>query len=242
MCYNNNFLIMSGEVVNPPEKRMKQTNNGGTMTISRFRMKVGENKFLICKAFNTLADKLDALKTGSQVLCQGRLETTRYKDKNGVEQSLTEMVLSAVYPSVAGACVNVFHTAGRACKDGTFFIGNGEKKALIRTSMAVNRKLGDEEKAEFINVTAFDKKAEFLDKWIKKGAPFFAEGKLDIQHYTTKDGASATSYVLVANEVGFTSDKRAGSGSFEQNAAAPTADGFVPMDEGSFGGWADLPM
>ena len=56
---------------------------------------------------------------------------------------------------------------------------------MYRTSMAVNRSTGaDNESADFIQVLAFDKKAEFLSKWVPKGTAFFAEGRLSVGTYT----------------------------------------------------------
>lgn len=250
MCYNRNCILISGVVIKAPEKRVSQD---GALTVTRFYFESSNGSSsskmtLLCKSYNRLAEKVESIPVGASVLIRGRLKTSLYKDNNGKQQKLVEIVATDVWPAMADVHINIFEIAGRTTQDGQFFVGTGDKKALMRTSFAVSRKVGSEDEVEFVNVTAFDKKAEFMSKWAKKGTPFYAYGKLSIEQYTRNDGSNGTSYTLVADDVGFTSDKKSSNSnsapvSAGSNAVSPTADGFVPGNSGSSTNWWDnVPM
>lgn len=217
MCMNLNFLLLSGGVMNAPEKRVRPEDG---MVISRFYLRLSENgPVILCKSYGQLAEKVEKIPAGAGVLCQGRLETIEIPTGNGAKSYLTELVLSDAYPAVANAGVNIFMVAGRSVKDGDFFIGEGEKKAFCSSRMAVNRQVGEGQRTEYISVKSFEKKAEFAAKWIKRGTPFYAKGVLSISDYTDKNGQKQRSYDLLARDIGFTSDK--GSSSSQAAPAQP---------------------
>jgi len=249
MCMNLNLIMLSGAVLLSPDKvkpTMRVRPEDG-MSIHRFYLKIGKDTPpIICKSYGKLAKRAEALCTSVNggavhLLCQGRLETTEYGSKN----YLTEFVLSDIYPAAADQNVNLFLAAGRAVRDGEFFIGSGEKKALWSGRMAVNRQISHgNTKTEYISVKAFDKKAEFATNWLPKGTPFFAKGVLSIGTYTDKNNVQQLSYDLLAFDIGFTSDKGAGQRNIPQSQpqasqASTGTDGFA---SGFNSGWGDLPL
>lgn len=78
-------------------------------------------------------------------------------------------------------------------------ITEGEK-TVARFSIAVDKWNGE---AEFFNVTAFAKTAEFVEKYIKKGTKIYICGRLTADKWTDKTGKNVTSVKVIADEVEF---------------------------------------
>lgn len=73
---------------------------------------------------------------------------------------------------------------------------------LIRTRIAVDRH--DRNKTtDFFSVLIWDKKAEFVKTYFKKGDPIEITGKLQTQNYTKSDGTNVNEVIIYATEVGF---------------------------------------
>lgn len=76
-------------------------------------------------------------------------------------------------------------------------------------SLAVNEKLKDgTEEVTFINCVAYDKRAELICRYIKKGNPLFVEGKLKSRTWTDKNNNKRTEWEVIVNEVVFISAGR----------------------------------
>lgn len=96
------------------------------------------------------------------------------------------------------------------------------------------------QKADFVDISAWRKTAEFICKYFQKGKPILIQGRLQIREWTDKEGKKRYSTEILANEVFFC------GGDKVQNAAlAPVAApdmGVVPefTDEG-FGADEYLP-
>lgn len=66
------------------------------------------------------------------------------------------------------------------------------------------RKSGEKEKGvNFIEIAAFDKTAEFVHKWFKKGDPICVVGRLMTYVVVEKDGRSRKAYEVEAAAVDF---------------------------------------
>lgn len=77
-------------------------------------------------------------------------------------------------------------------------------------TVAVNRsfvKQGEERQADFINVVAWNKTAEFVSKWFTKGQMIAVQGSLQIRSYEDKEGKKRTAAEVIANNVHFCGDK-----------------------------------
>ena len=75
--------------------------------------------------------------------------------------------------------------------------------------LAVERDVSKESEREtdFIDVTAWNKTAEFLSKYIAKGRKIAIEGRLRTNLYEDKDGKKRKSTAVVANRVEFADGK-----------------------------------
>lgn len=94
-------------------------------------------------------------------------------------------------------------------------------------SIAVNRraKAGEEQKADFFNVTAWRQTAEFVHRYFTKGSSILVVGTLQNRSWTDQNGQKHYATDIVADEVSFV-DSRAES---DAHAADNTAAGsYVP--------------
>lgn len=91
-----------------------------------------------------------------------------------------------------------------------------------------------EKKADFFNVSVWNKTAEFVEKYFHKGDPIIVSGRLQNNDYTNKDGVKVRDYQIVANNVDFCGGKKSdGAGDQEkQHAAATDNNGFMNIPDG----------
>lgn len=77
-------------------------------------------------------------------------------------------------------------------------------KTLCRCGIAVNR---TKDAVDFFNLLAWDKTAEFIGKYLKKGSRIFVEGRLQTNSYE-KDGVKHTAVDVVVDNAEFGDSKR----------------------------------
>ena len=73
-------------------------------------------------------------------------------------------------------------------------------------TIAVDRsyvKSGTERQADFIDVVAWRRTAEFVSKYFHKGQLIAIQGSIQTRSYTDKDGNKRKAFEIVANEVSF---------------------------------------
>jgi single-strand DNA-binding protein len=58
-----------------------------------------------------------------------------------------------------------------------------------------------QERTEWVNCTAFDKLAEIVEKYLKKGAAVYVSGKLRTEKYKAKDGSDRYSTKVVIDDL-----------------------------------------
>lgn len=100
--------------------------------------------------------------------------------------------------------VNKVIIVGRLGKDPeTKYMPNG--KAIASFSLATSENWKDksgekQEKTEWHNCTAFDKLAEIVSEYVKKGSLLYVEGKLQTDKYE-KDGATRYSTKIIVQNL-----------------------------------------
>ena len=122
-------------------------------------------------------------------------------------------------------------------------------KAVATNTLAIDDGWGDNKKTYFIPFTIWDKSAESLANYTKKGSKIAISGKIISRSYETKDGQKRTVIEVVANQYGgieFLDVKPIGSQSNNQRngnagrqaSKVQTNLGADPMDKYSdpFGG------
>lgn len=99
--------------------------------------------------------------------------------------------------------MNSINVAGRITASPELKYTEKDKKAIVRFSIAVNN---GSENADFFNVTAFDKQAENLAKYVSKGDMIAVSGRLSTSSYE-KDGVKINSVYILANNITFCNSK-----------------------------------
>lgn len=89
---------------------------------------------------------------------------------------------------------------------------------IARYTLAVDRKYtrdGDDS-ADFINCVAFNKGAEFAEKYLRKGIKIAIVGRIKTGSYTNKDGVKVYTTDVVAEEQEFAESKSGSNASDQQ--------------------------
>ena len=102
--------------------------------------------------------------------------------------------------------LNVIILAGNAVADPVVRTTNtGKNIATVR--LAVNNPLNDEE-VLYIDVDTWEKQAEFVQKFVKKGNSLSVVGRLKSREYTGSDGIKRTAFSVVCERVNFIGSKK----------------------------------
>ncbi len=73
-------------------------------------------------------------------------------------------------------------------------------------SLAVNRryvKQGEERQADFFNIVAYSKLAEFVEKFLKQGIQICVSGRLQTRNYEDKNGVRRYVTEVISEEIDF---------------------------------------
>ena len=123
--------------------------------------------------------------------------------------------------------MNKFIATGRLTTDPEIRYTQGNKPmAVARYRLAIDRRFkreGDQQTADFINCVAFNKTAEFMERFGRKGTKFVVEGRIQTGSYTNKDGQKVYTTDVIVEQVEFA----------ESKASNGTDGGFVPSDRPS---------
>lgn len=115
-------------------------------------------------------------------------------------------------------CINIM---GRLTDTPELKVTNSGTNVTTFT-VAVERQYSKGEKqTDFINVVAWRGTAEFISKWFSKGQMIAVQGSLQTRKYQDKDGHNRTAFEVVAEQVSFCGDKKAGNSNTEQPAQQP---------------------
>lgn len=122
--------------------------------------------------------------------------------------------------------------SGRLTKDAEIAYTQGNNMAVARFTLAVDRRFKQEGQptADFIRCIAFGKTAEFFERFGRKGAKFFIEGRIQTGSYTNKDGQKVYTTDVVVENTEFGESKNS-SGSSAEPQPKPD-DGFMSIPDG----------
>jgi len=132
---------------------------------------------------------------------------------------------------------------GRLTRDPEVRYTTNTNALVCSYSLAVNRRFKSEGQpdADFINIVAWGKTAEFCSKYFTKGQQVGVIGRMQTRNYDDKDGKKVYVTEVVAEEAYFADSKREpGAANFEagfnasaQPTQAPTSEGFMAIEEDS---------
>lgn len=137
---------------------------------------------------------------------------------------------------------------GRLTKDPDIRYTQGERSmAIARYTLAVDRRgrrgqdNAEQQTADFINCVAFDRAAEFAEKYFRQGMRVLVSGRIQTGSYVNKEGQKVYTTEVILDDQEFADSKGAASemGGYAQAAPsqrpAPTSaigDGFMNIPDG----------
>lgn len=136
--------------------------------------------------------------------------------------------------------MNKFQFMGRLTKDPEVRYTSGNNTQVTTFSLAVNRRFvaqGGERQADFFNLTAFGKTAEFCAKYFKKGQQVLVEGRIQNRTWDDANGQKRYATDFIVEDTYFADSKREGAtSSFDmpempQMPASTDAGDFITIDE-----------
>ena len=116
-------------------------------------------------------------------------------------------------------------------------------QAVANVSIATTSRRKDRNSGEFIEetqwhrITFFERLAEVVGEYVKKGTPIYVEGRLTYRKYTDKDGVEKSATDIIASEMqllggrqgmGSPGGDEGGGGGYSRPAAAPRAAAPAP--------------
>lgn len=126
--------------------------------------------------------------------------------------------------------MNLIILMGRFSQDPeTRYTNDG--KPITRGNIAVNRRFKQEGQpdADFFNLVAFGKTAEFIDKYFHKGMKALVTGELRNNNYTDKDGVKHYNNEIVVSNIEFAESKKSNESNESNN---DYSEGFLNIPEG----------
>lgn len=116
--------------------------------------------------------------------------------------------------------LNSCNFIGRAGRDPEFkTLPSG--KTLVKFSLAVGRKFKDVDETEWVNCTAFDKLAEIISQYVKKGSQIYVRGRMKTDKYQ-KDGKDVYSTGIIVDEMQLLGGKPDGAKPSDGYSASPS--------------------
>lgn len=91
-------------------------------------------------------------------------------------------------------CVNLI---GRQVRDSQVHTTPNGKKVL-EGAIAVSKNVNE---AVFINYTAYDKTADIIGGYVRKGDLLAIEGRIDVNNYQSKDGKNVQKFYVIVDKV-----------------------------------------
>nr|DAI08868.1 MAG TPA: Single strand binding protein [Caudoviricetes sp.] len=114
--------------------------------------------------------------------------------------------------------MNIVILKGRLTKDVSLLFGQSGTPYTSFT-VAVNRYSKDKDLTDFILCTAFNKTAEFIAEYFRKGQEILIKGNVKVDSYE-KDGNKITRQYIIVENVEFVGSKKEDENSIKDNSEA----------------------
>lgn len=108
-------------------------------------------------------------------------------------------------------------------------INSGTKVATYRLAVDRRKKPDGTQEADFLTCVAWDKSADFAQKYLSKGRKIAIEGRLQSRTYDAQDGSKRSTVEIMVESHEFCDSKPAGN----QGSASPTpiGHGFTEVND-----------
>jgi len=259
MSFSTNYVAIGGHLAADPEIRYTQSSKA----VATYRILVNprtssENASpysFTCTAWSGMAEYAEKhFQKGTCVVVTGRLENDNYQKDGRTVYGFRINVGSHETAKNANTNFAYFIGIGNLTSDPAYRTAADGKGSVCNFSIGINKvyrkdRAANEPTSDFIRVVAFDKRADFASKYLKKGMPAVVNGYLRTGSYTDKETGQKVWYtdVVAANDIGFASRKddgttstsasvtppaAAASAAAAQTAPTQDADGFMNIPDG----------
>lgn len=124
---------------------------------------------------------------------------------------------------------------GRLTRDPELkYLQDENNTPMARYTLAVERRYGKGQNADFISCVTFGKNAEFTEKYLKKGMRIAVSGRIQTGSYTNHEGSKVYVTNVVVEEHYFAESKKDSATEMDEKN---DKDGFMSVPEG-----AELPF
>ena len=113
----------------------------------------------------------------------------------------------------------------------------GSGTPVCSFSIAVSEGYGENQKTDFINCVAWNKTAEFVDKYFTKGRMIIVDGRISTRTWEGQDGKKNYVTEVTANQVSFGDSKKDNETSNDEPKGPSEENDFVTPKEAG-----DLPF
>ncbi len=121
---------------------------------------------------------------------------------------------------------------GRLTRDPEIKYTTNTNTQVASFSLAVNRRFvkeGEERQADFINITAWGKTAEFVQKYFSKGQQVAVCGRIETRSWQDDQGITRYGTDVVAEEVHFADSKRENYGTVQEQTPISDTNNDFPF-------------
>jgi single-strand DNA-binding protein len=132
-----------------------------------------------------------------------------------------------------GSMINKVILIGHVGRDPEFAYTSNQM-SVCKFSLATTTKVKDSETTEWHNIVVFNKLADLINKYVKKGSKLYLEGKIQYESWEKKDGSKDHKTVILANTVQFLSTNKDQQKEPEQTDYAKQAEKIFTNDDVPF--------
>lgn len=97
-------------------------------------------------------------------------------------------------------------------------------------TVAIQNGYGENQKTDFVNCVAWNKSAEFVDKYFTKGRMIIVDGRISTRTWEGQDGKKNYATEVVANQISFGESKKNSETSEDEPEEPSEDDEFVPLE------------
>ena len=123
--------------------------------------------------------------------------------------------------------VNKVILVGNATRDAELRHTQGGKP-VASVRLATNRVVNGREETQFHSVVCWDRLAETVAEYVKRGDPLYVEGRLQYRSFQDEEGKERGVAEVVASDVQFLGRRKAGPPPVDQSPATATPEDVSP--------------
>ena len=201
-----NNAVLSGIISSSPQLRYTHDNKPVSEFLLAFQnaSKSAAFKQIKCVGFGKLAELIAQLDQNQIVVLVGSINVIN-KENNGIRTKVVEFKINALDVVNTPLSINSISLAGRTGRDPELrYFESGTNKASV--SLAVRR---TSDQTDWFDLEAWDKKAEVMSNYVRKGGLIGINGQLKFEEWTDRQTSELRSKpVILVTELELLSSKK----------------------------------